>query len=108
MHIGMDFILALRGAMEEVQGVVKVRERGQVTIPDRDQGDGGAEERRAAGGALRGRGNSAQQAGETRTLELALKMLGKGLTTSGYASKEQLVKLSREIRKTVHEEWSRR
>ena len=39
-------------------------------------------------------------------LELALKLLGRGLAAAGYREKEDILKFSEEVRKMVHEEWS--
>ena len=41
-------------------------------------------------------------------LELALKLLGRGLVAAGYREKEDILKFSEEVWKKVHEEWGQR
>ena len=90
---------------EGVHEVVKVGERGQITLPSsiREKEDirkGELLELIYMDGTivmtkLEKKGN----------LELALKLLGRGLVAAGYREKEDILKFSEEVRKKVHEEW---
>jgi AbrB family looped-hinge helix DNA binding protein len=87
---------------EGVHEVVKVGERGQITIPS------GIRERE---GIRKGElleliyvdGTILMTKLEKRgSLELALKILGRGLVAAGYREKEDILRFSREVRERVH------
>lgn len=88
-----------------VHEVVKVGERGQITIPSSI---------REMEGIRKGElldvvytdGTIVMTKLEKRgNLEMALKLLGKGLATAGYREREDILRFSEEARKKVHGEW---
>jgi AbrB family looped-hinge helix DNA binding protein len=92
---------------EVIHEVVKVGEKGQITIPSEirareDLKKGELLEVTYIDGTvvlmkLDKRGN----------LKMALELLGKSLRASGIEEKEDILHISREVRKRVHSEWKK-
>ncbi|MFW6110824.1 MAG: AbrB/MazE/SpoVT family DNA-binding domain-containing protein [Thermoproteota archaeon] len=92
---------------KEVHEVVKVSERGQITIPRsireiEDIRKGELLEVVYQDGMI-----VLTKLDKRGDLELALKLLGQGLTTAGYQKKEDILQFSKEIGKKVNREWPR-
>lgn len=91
---------------ERLHEVVKVSERGQVTIPSSIREIENIRKGELLEVVYRDGTILMTKLDKRGNLELALKLLGKGLAAAGYREKDDIVRFSGEVRKKVHEEWT--
>lgn len=91
---------------EKLHEVVKVSERGQVTIPSSIRKIEDIRKGELLEVVYRDGTILMTKLDKRGNLELALKLLGKGLAAAGYQEKDDILRFSGEVRKKVHEEWT--
>lgn len=92
---------------EKLHEVVKVSERGQVTIPSDIREIENIRKGELLEVVYRDGTIIMTKLDRRGNLELALKLLGRGLAAAGYQEKEDILRFSRAVRKKVHQEWTR-
>jgi AbrB family looped-hinge helix DNA binding protein len=102
----MFFPLVKIVKQEKLHEVVKVGERGQVTIPSSIREIENIRKGELLEVVYRDGTILMTKLDKRGNLELALKLLGRGLAAAGYREKDDIMRFSEKIREKVHKEWT--